>query len=448
VGPYGLAFVGASAFLAAGEPVVQPGESTTRTIKIRNTGQVVDNFLIDVVGDAAGWATAEPKEVNLFPGAEAEATITFSPPKSPNVRAGTVPFAVRVLSREDTGGSVVEEGEIEVAPFSELAAEIVPRTIKAKRRGKAEVAVDNVGNIPINVQLLVEDPEQQLRGTVDPPSIALEPGRATFANVNVRPVSTFWRGAPKTLPYQVAVIADDGRAPVFADGIVLQEQILPKWLLKALLLALAVLLALFILWQTVFKETIESAAREAAEEEAAEATEQAEAAAEEAAAAGAAAEEAADSAAAAEEIVEEELGVEVPDTGPPPPESEEEILARATAADFRLAAPGPAPGEQNAVTELTADRGADQIFVLTDVVLQNPNNDLGRIQILRAGEVLIESNLANFRDLDYHWVKPIRFNPDQPLQVRISCQNSISLVGCSAAASISGTQASATPPAA
>ena len=224
--------VGASAFLAAGEPIVQPGETTKRTIKIRNTGQVVDNFLIDVVGDAAAWATAEPKEVNLFPGAEAEATITFAPPKSPNVRAGLVPFAVRVLSRRTRPARSSRKARSRIAPFSELAAEIVPRTIKAKRRAKSEIAVDNVGNVPVNVQLLVEDPEQQLKGTVDPPAISLEPGKATFADVDVRPVNTFWKGPSKTLPYQVAVIADDGRAPVFADGIVLQEQILPKWLLE------------------------------------------------------------------------------------------------------------------------------------------------------------------------------------------------------------------------
>jgi hypothetical protein len=430
--------------LAAGEPIVQPGETTKRTIKIRNTGQVVDNFLIDVVGDAAAWATAEPKEVNLFPGAEAEATITFAPPKSPNVRAGLVPFAVRVLSREDTAGSVVEEGEIEIAPFSELAAEIVPRTVKAKRRAKSEIAVDNVGNVPVNVQLLVEDPEQQLKGTVDPPAISLEPGKATFADVDVRPVNTFWKGASKTLPYQVAVLADDGRAPVFADGIVLQEQILPKWLLKALVALLALLIILFILWQTIFKSAIESAAREAAEEETAAAVEQAEAASEEAAAAGAAAEEAASSAAAAEEAAQAATGTTQVD--PNAPESEEDIIARGALTDFRLAAPGT-DAANGGTSTVTAPRAPDQLFFMTDIFLQNPNNDLGRILIQRDGQTLLESNLANFRDLDYHYVKPVRFNPDQPLDVVVICQNAVSNVGCTAAATINGVQATATPPA-
>ncbi|MDQ3292891.1 MAG: hypothetical protein M3527_00345, partial [Actinomycetota bacterium] len=193
--------MGVSAFLQAGEPIVQPGGTATRVVKIRNTGQVVDNVLVDIVGDSAPWTRVEPNSLNLFPGDEGQVTVTFAPPKSAAVRAGLVPFAVRIVSSEDTAGSVVEEGEIEVAAFTELAAEIVPRTIRCKRRAKAEIAVDNVGNIPIDVQLVLEDPEGKITGSVEPAMLSLEPGRATFADIIVKPRKTFWRGAPQTLPY-------------------------------------------------------------------------------------------------------------------------------------------------------------------------------------------------------------------------------------------------------
>ena len=44
----------------------------------------------------------------------------------------------------------------------------------------------------------------------------------------------------------------------FTAGTVVQEPVLPKWLLKAVLLGGALLLTLFVLWKTVLKPTFES----------------------------------------------------------------------------------------------------------------------------------------------------------------------------------------------
>jgi hypothetical protein len=202
--------------------------------------------------------------VNLFPGGEEEVTITFAPPRSSSVPAGDIPFAVRIVSSEDTAGSAVVEGTIRVLPFDEVNAELVPRTIRLKRRGTTELAVDNAGNTSRSVQFFIEQEEDNLKVTVDPTVMDLTPGKATFANVTVRPRRTFWRGDPKTLPFQIAVLNEDRTGPpVYADGVVVQEQLLPKWLLKLLLALLAAALVLFILWQTVFKSVIESTAKDA-----------------------------------------------------------------------------------------------------------------------------------------------------------------------------------------
>ncbi len=55
--------------------------------------------------------------------------------------------------------------------------------------------------------------------------------------------------------------------PVVLSGMFVQEPVLPKWLLKAVLITGALLLALFILWKTLLKPTFESAARAVAVEE-------------------------------------------------------------------------------------------------------------------------------------------------------------------------------------
>ena len=232
--PYVPRHMGVATAVVTQADEVAPGESVSWSYRIRNSGQVVDRFLIDVVGVAGEWATAAPTEVNLFPGGEEEVTITFAPPRSSSVLAGDVAFAVRIVSSEDTAGSAVVEGTIRVLPFDDMKAELVPRTIRLKRRGTTELAVDNAGNTPRTVQFFIEQEEDNLRVVVDPTVMDLAPGKATFANVLVRPRRTFWRGDPKTLPFQVAVLNEDRTGPpVYADGVVVQEQLLPKWLLKA-----------------------------------------------------------------------------------------------------------------------------------------------------------------------------------------------------------------------
>src|SRR4051812_45417499 len=112
--------MGAATALPVRDVRVEPGATTTATMRVRNTGQVVDQFAIDVVGHCADWTTVEPKIVNLLPGSDVEVTITFAPARSPEVAAGVVPFGLRVISREDPAGSTVAEGSVEVAPFDDV----------------------------------------------------------------------------------------------------------------------------------------------------------------------------------------------------------------------------------------------------------------------------------------------------------------------------------------
>src|SRR5437763_11638332 len=108
-----------TATLASKAVTVTPGGEAVTEIRIRNSGTVVDQFTVEVLGDASAWALVEPAVVPLFPGAEAVARVKFKPPKSSSVLARAIPFAVRGKSREDARASLVEEGVVEVAPLNE-----------------------------------------------------------------------------------------------------------------------------------------------------------------------------------------------------------------------------------------------------------------------------------------------------------------------------------------
>src|SRR2546423_6518018 len=113
---YDSSAMAATATLASKTVMVTPGGEAVSEVRVRNSGTIVDQFTLEVLGDAAAWAIVEPAVVPLFPGAEAVARIKFKPPKSSSVPSRAIPLAVRVKSREDAPASLVEEGLVELGP--------------------------------------------------------------------------------------------------------------------------------------------------------------------------------------------------------------------------------------------------------------------------------------------------------------------------------------------
>src|SRR5256885_5649895 len=260
--PYDSSAMAATATLASKAVTVTPGGESVSEVRIRNCGTVVDQFTLEVLGDASAWAIVEPSVIPLFPGAEAVARIKFKPPKSSSVLARAIPFAVRVKSREDARASLVEEGVVEVGPFHDTSAELIPRTAKGSSRARAQLALDNRGNTRINARLTAADPDRKLNFTITPPALSSEPGTASFATVRVSPRQRFLTGPPKLNPYKV-LVHQDGLPTITVDGAMQQEGMIPAWLLPALIGLAALLLVLVILWFVLLKPTISSAARDA-----------------------------------------------------------------------------------------------------------------------------------------------------------------------------------------
>jgi len=82
----------------------------------------------------------------------------------------------------------------------------------------------------------------------------------------------------------------------------------------------------------------------------------------------------------------------------------------------------------------------DATFALTDMILQNPSGDLGRIRVLIGDEVVLESALENFRDLDFHFVSPYLVAGGQAVTVEVECaaEQIVPGDGCEDAVSFAG----------
>lgn len=430
-----------------------PGSETGCEVRVRNTGQVVDRVSLEVLGAAADWARVEPPELNLLPGTDAAVRVLFRPPRSSDVLAGDVDFAVRARSQEDPEGSVVEEGTVTVTPFSELLAELTPRAARGRRVAKFRFVVSNLGNHPVTAEVSALDPDEELEFTLRPEAVLARPGTATIVKLRAAPKKRFVKGPDRTLPFQGFVLPEVAE-PVTVDGAVIQRQMMPKWLLPAIALVVAGAAVLVALWFLLLKPTVQSSAQQAV-------AQQSQALASSASAASQAAvqaNKAADNANAAAGGGSSGNGSGSGSGGSRPAGAGGSGSAGGsggTAAGGGAAGtPGAAVGgtpvsallQANAKPTTTATfttytytlPAGQSTLNVSDLVLQNPMGDSGILQVRAGGTALLEFGLDNFRNLDLHYVQPLAFTTQAPLVLAVECLNTTA-TNCTAAVSFSGT---------
>jgi hypothetical protein len=376
---------------------------------VRNTGTVVDQFSFEPLGDAAAWVSFEPATLSLFPGTDGTTRVIIQTPTGSEARAGACPVGVRVVSKEDPTATSVEEFTLDVGELANVTAEIIPRTSRGRRSSVVQVAVDNRGNSRVNADIKAEDPDDQLGFAANPPTIVAEPGTATFARMKVAPRKRFLRGPNVTHPYSVTV-QPEGQAPVVTQGTMLQEPLMPKWLPRAILGALAAALVLFLLGATLLKSRVDSSAEDAVRDQVTPAIEALNA-------------QIAALAAGGGQEAPPPVTLAPPDGGGGgggggSEEGNEDGGAAGAGDPFdgQLAATAADQSPKYTVP-------GDKVLNLTDIILQNPEGDAGVLRIKRGDNDLLVVRLENFRDLDYHFVAPIRFDGDDTLTFSVACQN-------------------------
>lgn len=387
--------MGAVAHLESGLVAVTPGSQASVQLRARNTGSVVDELTFQILGDAQAWTTVTPPSISLFPATEEAVTITFSPPRSAQVPAGRMPFGVHVISKEDPQGSVVEEGVVEIAPFSDVFAELAPRTSRGRRGASHDLAIDNRGNSAINATISAVDPDRLLNFDVNPPGVVASPGTASFAKVGVKPTRSFWRGQPQTRPFQV-LLDGAGPTPVTVDGTMVQEAILPSWTMRALLLLLGLVVLLVLLWLFLLKPAIEATAEQQTNDTLV--------------AAGF-------SPAPKSNSNPNSNPTQAPNSNP----NQSSTPGPGSSGGATVASAPPLTGGGQATDGVIAAGGqitvaAGKTLYVTDLVFTNSSETAtGPLDLKRGSVTVLDLQLQNFRNLDYHFVTPIVVSAGQQL---------------------------------
>jgi hypothetical protein len=417
---------------------LEAGSEASVPLHVRNDGEIVEEYVLAVVGPCASWSEVVPERVSLYPGQDATASVEFRPPRSATVPAGEFSYGVQVLPTEHPEDAVVHEGVINILPFYDTTAELMPRMSRGRFGALHRLAIDNRGNAPLTVTLTGDDPGEMLDMIPPEQTLTVEPGTAGFARVRVRPVRKIWRGMSATHTFAVKGTPADG-APFVLDGTHLQEPVLPSWIAKAAVALMLLALGLAALWYLIFKPTVEAAAKGAVEGTVEQANQSASQAASKAteASAGAAdagvaaqsAQKAATSAATSAAKAEKAAGGS----------SQTEVVGSIAK---RLEVEAAAKASSSTPFVFENPKG---ILNLTDIVLNNPQGDFGRIKLELDGVPLLDMALENFRDLDYHFLTPLRVTAGQSLNLTMSCNrvgappDQPALSQCKSAAFLSGT---------
>jgi len=254
--------MGATARLSEAAIRVECGSEGACQVTVHNTGTVVDEFNFIVLGESAAWSTVDPPSLSLFPDAEGSVTVTFRPPRDAGTPVGQLPFGVRVASKEDPRGSVVEEGTLDITPFVDISAEIVPHTSRGRQAGSHEVAIDNRGNQAVEVALSGTDPNDDLTFRFSATSVTAAPGTASFSRFRVTSRGLLWRGTPATLPFAVTV-TPAGQEPIRLDASFQQQPMIPAWLPRTIAVVIALILAAAIAWKVVLQPSVRRTVAEA-----------------------------------------------------------------------------------------------------------------------------------------------------------------------------------------
>ncbi|MET8683202.1 hydrogenase expression protein [Streptomyces sp. NPDC004732] len=227
---------------------VEPGATASVRLRVRNTGDTVEEYRLQVVGAAAGWTRVQPDVLRLYPGAEGTAQVEFAPPRTSDALAGPTPFGVRVQPRETPHTVDVAEGQVTVGPFAELRTELLPLIVRGRLRAKASVAVDNLGNQQLTASFSGRENGEELEVESEPGSVQVAPGRAGFADLSIKPGAVSWVGGTRKHPFTVSVLRAGVPEPVELRGTYVQPSVIPRWAMAVFSVLFALGLAFAVMW--------------------------------------------------------------------------------------------------------------------------------------------------------------------------------------------------------
>jgi hypothetical protein len=373
-----------------------PNTPTTMTLRLHNGHGERREIALATSGPLNDHVRLDSAIATIDPGQTVDVSAAVFAP--PTVQAGT--YIVGIEATVGTASGPASDGEssgpptapevvnasgtIEIAAHSDYSIALQPVMSRGARGGRHTVRVANTGNLALSLELAPDEAaDERVTVSVEPTSLNVAPGLTADAIVRITPATTYWSGPSKDHVVALQATSEAGRSDALV-GAYQQRPKLPNWVGPAAAGAFTALVLGAIAWFAFARPWVQDTADQAA----ADAIEL-------------------DRAALQTRIDELEVAA-----------AEAEELPLGTPIDFRLQVEPTGGNTEQAATDVESGT----IVSVTDVVFQNPTGAVGTVSLQRGDEVLLRSELANFRDFDLHFVAPYQFDDGDEIVLTVECR--------------------------
>ena len=422
--PSSVDVMAAQAWFSRSDIEVVPGTSAVFQLTIVNLDDTTETFSLAPVGLAAGWTTIRPGSVTLFGGSQEVVDVEVQPPLLPSTTAGPTALTVRIVPQSDPDDVGSSETTLQVGPTFTRRLHMLQPALRARRTAVYEMMLENQGNTQASCRLHLLDPTGRVDGDFDPPAAGVEPGASSLIRLKVHANRLQWERRSRTV--QFTIDADQPGCPTASAPVTfVQASMIPERLFARLLGVAFAIAALAAVWFGIVKPAVRDAADDAVAEQL--------------------------PAAISSTTVGDAVPVVVnPSDSVPvstvvtvtPPVVDQGVLFS------RLLAP-QAPAAQTA--SVTVDVPAGSTFQLTDIALQNPDQDAGTAVLLNGATPIYPFVLADVQgDKRVSWVSPIEVTGGTSLVFQVTCTGpgGVASGACTASMLVSGRMVPAAPVAA
>ena len=399
-------------WFAQDEISVQPGESTSLSLAVENVGEHTESYTVIPAGMAAGWTTVTRPNITLFGGSRDVIEVVVRPPAIHTTTAGPTAVAIRVIPQSDPDESVVAETIADVTAFDDRRITALQPLQRGRRRATFEFMVENHGNNLASCRLHLVDPSNRVDGSFDPPAVGVAPGSASLVRLKLTARRSFFRRSERQLDFEIEATEQD-HPPASGRATLIQPPTVPAGALLKGVAALAAVAGVVVAWFAVVKPTIEDAAADAVDDRIAEVA----------------------------TPTASTVATETPASEPVTTEPQAEIVAAEEPGEpvsYRIAVDVGINQDRSESISIAPDSQ----FLLSDIVFQNTNGDIGTAQLLRNGDLLYEIDLGamNSANAFQPRVTPIPFEPNDNVVLAVSClaAGQTSGTGCEIAVLLGG----------
>jgi hypothetical protein len=230
---------------------VTPGGSVEAVATIRNVGDVVEAYSIEIEGVEPQWVTLSVLSASLFPGDEAQVQLGIQLPRSSEVKAGRYEVRLKVISKRDPSVQSTVEVALDVEGFLLFDVGLRPKKVRG-RKGTYQVGITNSGNVKTTYTLGAQDPDEKWQFKLRQDTVVVDPGSTVDVPLVVKPRKSPLLGRPKTQAFNVNVAPQatgvSDAKPKSVEGQLECMPVMPVWAIAAAAVALVVILAVVLVF--------------------------------------------------------------------------------------------------------------------------------------------------------------------------------------------------------